>query len=145
MRCIIQRVRKASLVVEGEASGEIGAGVVALIGIERGDGEREAERMVERIVSYRLFADERGRMNRSLLDAGGALMLVPNFTVAADTKKGTRASFSTAADPEAAASLFSRLAEAIGDLGITPVLGRFGARMEVSLVNDGPVSFILEV
>ncbi len=144
MRCIVQRVRRASLVIEGVPSGEIGVGVVALVGIERGDSERTAERMAERIASYRLFADDEGRMNRSLLDVGGGLMLVPNFTVAADTKKGTRASFSTAEGPERAKPLFARLAQAVERRGIRPVLGRFGAQMEVALVNDGPVTFILE-
>ena len=123
--------------------GEIGAGILALIGIERGDDLAQMERLLTRVLTYRIFADEAGRMNLSLSDIGGGLLLVPQFTLAADTRKGTRPGFSTAATPEAARALFTELLALARNRHGRVASGEFGAHMEVSLVNDGPVTFWL--
>lgn len=132
------------MLVGGETAGRIGRGVLALVGVERGDGEREAQRLAERVLGYRIFADAEGRMNRSLADIGGGLLLVPQFTLAADTKSGTRAGFSTAAAPEDGRRLFERFVQLCRDRHPAVAMGRFGADMQVSLVNDGPVTFWLQ-
>lgn len=145
MITVIQRVSSASVSVAGEELGRIGTGLVALVAVERGDGEAQARRLLERVLTYRVFPDEQGRMNRSLLDAGAGLLLVPQFTLAADTDKGTRPGFSKAAEPEAGRRLFQVLLGAARErLGAVPA-GRFGADMKVALVNDGPVTFRLRV
>jgi D-aminoacyl-tRNA deacylase len=144
MIALIQRVSAARVSVGGEVVGAIGRGVLALIGVRRGDGEPQVERLLERLLTYRVFADAQGRMNLSLREVGGGLLLVPQFTLAADTKKGTRASFSPAAEPAQAQRLFARLLERAGESYAPVSAGVFGARMEVSLVNDGPVTFWLE-
>lgn len=131
--------------VEERETGRIGAGLVVLVGVERGDTEREAERLLERLVTYRVFPDDEGRMNLSLQDVGGNLLLVPQFTLAADTRKGTRAGFSTAAAPEEGARLFGRLVAAARKRVPGVQTGEFGAHMRVALTNDGPVTFWLEV
>ena len=144
MIALIQRVAQARVVVDGSAVGEIGAGVLALIGIEKGDGEPQACRLLERVLGYRIFADSEGKMNRSLTDIKGGLLLVPQFTLAADTNKGMRPSFSSAAPPsegEKGFDLFASLARASYSDVET---GRFGADMKVHLVNDGPVTFWLQ-
>jgi D-aminoacyl-tRNA deacylase len=144
MIALIQRVSESEVRVGGEVVGAISRGILALIGVQRGDSEASAERLLERLLSYRVFGDEAGRMNLSLREVGGGLLLVPQFTLAADTKKGTRAGFSPAAPPEEAQRLFSLLLER-ARLTYAPVsAGVFGAHMEVSLVNDGPVTFWLE-
>ena len=131
------------MTVGDERVARIGPGLLALIGVERQDGEREAGRLLERVCGYRVFPDDEGRMNVSLVDAGGELLLVPQFTLAADTDKGTRAGFSRAADPAEGQRLFDYLvARAQRQLGAVQT-GRFGAHMAVSLVNDGPVTFWL--
>ncbi|MCB1886382.1 MAG: D-tyrosyl-tRNA(Tyr) deacylase [Rhodocyclaceae bacterium] len=144
MIALIQRVTEARVVVEGETVGAIGPGLLALIGIEREDAEANATRMIERLLGYRVFQDDADRMNRSLRDVAGGLLLVPQFTLAADTRKGTRPGFSTAAEPARANALFEHLlglARAAHD----PVeSGRFGAEMFISLTNHGPVTFRLE-
>ena len=125
-------------------SEEIDRGIVALVGIEKGDSPASIRRMGERLVSYRLFPDEQGSMNLSVTDVGGDILLVPNFTVAADTKKGTRAGFSTAAAPDYGKQLFHQLAERLTAIHPATVTGIFGADMQITLTNDGPVTFILE-
>jgi D-aminoacyl-tRNA deacylase len=141
---LIQRVTCAQVVVAGECVGRIDAGLLALIGIVPADNEQSAARLLERLLSYRVFADEAGRMNRSLSDIQGGLLLVPQFTLAADTRSGTRPGFSTAAAPEMAAPLFDALVNAARGAHPVVAAGRFGADMQVSLVNDGPVTFWLE-
>jgi D-tyrosyl-tRNA(Tyr) deacylase len=118
--------------------------VLALIGVERGDGEREATRLAERVLGYRIFPDAEGKMNRSLADIGGGLLLVPQFTLAADTRSGTRPGFSTAAAPEEGRRLFDVLLNLCREKHAAVATGRFGADMQVSLVNDGPVTFWLQ-
>jgi len=142
---LVQRVSEAEVTVGGESVGAIGAGILALVGVERGDGEPEAERLVERVLGYRIFADAEGKMNLSLADTGGALLAVPQFTLAADTRKGARPSFSSAAPPAEGERLFGRfVALARARVGAVAT-GRFGAEMRVRLVNDGPVTFWLQV
>ncbi len=130
--------------VAGETVGSIGPGLLALIGVRPSDTERDAERLLERLLGYRIFDDGQGRMNLSLQDAGGGLLLVPQFTLAADTHKGTRPGFSTAAPPEQASRLFSHLHQTARSRHPVVASGVFGATMQVSLVNDGPVTFWLE-
>jgi len=137
---LLQRVSEASVTVEGETIGAIGRGILALIGVERGDSEAEADRLIEKIVAYRIFPDDAGKMNRSLRDVGGSLLAVPQFTLVADTKSGTRPSFSSGASPADGERLFAYFAKKSGAAS-----GRFGADMKVSLVNDGPVTFWLQV
>jgi D-aminoacyl-tRNA deacylase len=144
MIALIQRVNGASVTVDARTVGQIGRGILALIGIERGDGAAQAERLLDRVLSYRIFEDDAGRMNRSLADIGGGLLLVPQFTLAADTRKGTRPGFSTAAAPEVARALFAALGETARTRHAEVALGEFGAHMQVSLVNDGPVTFWLQ-
>ncbi len=144
MLSLIQRVSEARVAVDGEVVGAIGPGLLALVGIEPDDGPAQIERMAERLLGYRVFADEAGRMNRGLADTGGGLLLVSQFTLAADTRSGMRPGFSTAAAPELAEPLFNRLVQACRARHRPGVeTGRFGAHMVVSLVNDGPVTFLL--
>jgi D-aminoacyl-tRNA deacylase len=142
---LVQRVNRASVAVGGETLGEIGAGLLALIGVERGDGEPEAQRLAERVLGYRVFADAEGKMNLSLRDVGGGLLAVPQFTLAADTKSGTRPGFSTAASPADGERLFDSFVFLVKKQIPQAASGRFGAHMQVSLVNDGPVTFWLQV
>lgn len=144
MIALIQRVTEASVRVDGEVVGRIGAGLLALIGVERDDDAGNAARLAERVLTYRVFPDDAGRMNRSLLDAGGGLLLVPQFTLAADTRKGTRASFSSAASPERARELFEHLVALARGRCPDVETGVFGADMAVALVNQGPVTFRLD-
>lgn len=141
---LLQRVTEASVTVDGEVVGAIGAGLCVLVGVERDDGETEAGRLAERLLAYRVFPDDAGRMNRSLADTGGGLLLVPQFTLAASTRKGNRASFTGAASPEDAERLFGALVEAARRRHGDVATGRFGADMQVALVNDGPVTFWLK-
>lgn len=143
MLALIQRVSEAAVRVDGEVVGQTGPGLLALVGIEPGDGEVQIARMADRLLAYRVFADAAGRMNRSLADTGGGLLLVSQFTLAADTRSGNRPGFSTAAPPEEAEPLFDRLVAACRARHPGVETGRFGAHMEVSLVNDGPVTFLL--
>lgn len=142
---LLQRVSGAEVVVAGERVGRIDAGLLVLLGVEAHDDEASAERLVERLLTYRVFSDEQGRMNRSVLDAGGGLLLVPQFTLAADTKKGRRPSFACAAPPAEAERLFARAVEIARGYPLAVETGRFGADMQVSLCNDGPVTFWLQV
>ncbi len=143
MIALIQRVTHAEAKVAGQLVGRIGHGLLALIGVERGDGEKQAARLLERLLDYRVFADTDGRMNLSVRDVHGGLLLVPQFTLAADTRKGTRASFTPAAPPEQGRVLFDYLLAEAADLHPEVASGRFGADMQVSLTNDGPVTFWL--
>jgi len=142
---LLQRVSTASVSVDGAIVGRIERGLLVLLGVQRGDGEREAERLIERLVTYRVFADDAGRMNRSVLDVGGGLLLVPQFTLAADTSQGTRPGFSRAAEPDHGRRLFDHAASIARQRLSTVQTGVFGANMQVALVNDGPVTFWLEV
>lgn len=145
MIALLQRVSEAGIAVQGEQIAAIGRGVVALVAVEQGDGDAEAERMAERILGFRLFADGQGRMNLDIAAVGGELLVVPQFTLAAATDSGHRPSFSGSAPPEEAHRLFDALVGAIRATGQAVVTGRFGANMQVSLVNDGPVTFSLRV
>lgn len=143
MIALIQRVAEAGVSVDGRVIARIGRGILALVGVERGDGEREAERLAARVADYRVFPDAAGRMNISLADARGALLAVPQFTLAADTRKGARPSFSSAAPPDEGERLFESFVAHCRRLVPEVSVGRFGADMNVSLVNDGPVTFWL--
>lgn len=144
MLALIQRVTSASVHVDGIAIGEIGPGLLALIGVEPGDGDARIARMADRLLGYRVFADDLGRMNRSLADTGGGLLLASQFTLAADTRSGMRPSFTTAAPPPEAERGFNQLVAICRQKHPGRVeTGRFGAHMTVSLVNDGPVTFLL--
>ena len=145
MIALIQRVRSASVDVAGERIGEIGPGILALVGVAAGDTAQDADRLLERILTYRIFPDEEDRMNRNLVTTGGGLLLVSQFTLAADTRKGTRPGFSTAAPPDVARGLFDDLVGAARDRhrGLVAT-GRFGADMQVCLVNDGPVTILID-
>jgi D-tyrosyl-tRNA(Tyr) deacylase len=141
---LLQRVKQGWVEIEGRIVGEIDTGLVVLVGVQKGDDERKAERLLQRLLGYRVFADAEGRMNLSLRDIGGGLLLVPQFTLAADTRKGARASFSSAAPPEQGERLFNYLLER-AEAEFSPVAhGVFGADMQVALTNDGPVTFWLE-
>jgi D-aminoacyl-tRNA deacylase len=142
---LLQRVSEASVAVRGRPVAQIGRGLLVLVGIERGDGEAEAGRLLERLIGYRVFPDAAGRMNLSLVDTSGELLLVPQFTLAADTNKGTRAGFSTAAAPEDGQRLFETLVALARQRLGRVATGEFGADMQVALVNDGPVTFWLQV
>jgi D-aminoacyl-tRNA deacylase len=144
MIALIQRVSEAQVRIEGECIAAIARGVLALVGVAAGDGADQAERLLERVLSYRVFPDDAGRMNLSLREVAGGLLLVPQFTLAADTRKGTRASFSTAAAPEVAERLYGQLVERARNAYPAVYSGVFGAHMEVALVNDGPVTFWLQ-
>ena len=144
MIALIQRVSQAQVHVGGELVGKIERGVLALIGVQRGDTNASAERLLERVLSYRVFPDAEERMNQSLRAIGGGLLLVPQFTLAADTHKGTRAGVSSAAEPGEAQRLFTSLVACARGLYAPVSAGVFGAHMQVSLVNDGPVTFWLE-
>jgi len=144
MLALIQRVTSASVAVDGAVIGAIGPGLLALVAVEPGDTHTQIQRMAERLLGYRVFADAEGRMNRSLAETGGGLLLVSQFTLAADTKSGMRPSFTTAAPPAEAERRLDRLVELCRQRHAPGVeTGRFGAHMVVSLVNDGPVTFLL--
>ena len=140
----MQRVSRARVLVEGEIRGEIGRGLCVLVGVANDDSEAEAERFAGRVARLRVFEDEDGRFDRSLLDVGGEALVVSQFTLIADTAKGNRPSFGHAARPEHAEPLYDRFCLALRDLGVRVETGVFGARMEVELANDGPVTIVLD-
>lgn len=145
MIALLQRVSEATVIVNGNMVGEISCGILALIGVERGDSEKQLERLLQRMLAYRIFPDEADRMNLDLRQAGGGLLLVPQFTLAADTGRGNRPSFTSAAPPEEGERLFNLMVDlAKRELGAVQT-GIFGADMKVHLVNDGPVTFWLQV
>ena len=144
MRAVIQRVERASVSVEGEIRGQIGAGFLVLIGVEEGDGDADFRYIAEKVPNLRVFEDEQGKMNRSLLDVGGELLAVSQFTLLGDARGGRRPSFITAARPETADHMYERLVADWRARGIRVETGVFGAHMKVSLVNDGPVTILLD-
>jgi D-tyrosyl-tRNA(Tyr) deacylase len=145
LKALIQRVTEASVSVDDAVIGEIQQGLLVLLGVERADDEQAVERMATRLLAYRVFADDVGKMNRSVTDIGGSLLVVSQFTLAADTRKGLRPSFSCAADPDKALQLYQLLVETIRERHCHVATGRFAADMKVQLINDGPVTFMLEV
>jgi D-tyrosyl-tRNA(Tyr) deacylase len=145
MRAVIQRASKAGVTVDGEATGAIGTGLVVLAGVAADDTERDAEVLAVKIVGLRIFPDDDRKMNRSIVDVGGSVLLVSQFTLLADVRKGRRPAFTTAAPPDVAERLLGVLAAAIEAEGVEVQHGRFGAMMEVSLVNDGPVTIVIDV
>lgn len=144
MKVLLQRVREASVSVDGECISVIGPGLLVFAGAEKGDGEQAPARLACRLLGYRVFVDDNRRMNRTVVEAGGELLVVPQFTLAADTRKGTRPSFSSAAPPEQGEALYEALVAELARSGVTVATGRFGADMQVALINDGPVTFLLE-
>lgn len=145
MKALIQRVKYANVVVDGKTIGAIDEGILALIGVEKGDDEAKADKLLHRLLNYRIFSDDEGKMNRSLIDINGGLLLVSQFTLAAETHKGLRPGFSTAAPPAEGERLFNYLIENAKAGHKNVETGEFGADMKVSLLNDGPVTFMLEV
>lgn len=145
MRAVVQRVASASIVVDGETVGAIERGLLVLLGVEVGDGEPGANAMADKIARLRVFQDDDGRMNRSVLDVGGGVLVVPNFTVAGDTRRGRRPSFDNAMKPPESARLYERVADAIEGEGVCVQRGVFGASMRVELVNEGPVTLLVEI
>ena len=145
MKALIQRVSSASVSVAGDVVGEIENGLLVFVGIEKGDTHAQGQRMAERLLSYRVFSDPEGKMNLSVADVDGGLLMISQFTLAADTKKGKRASFSSAAPPKEAEAIFDSLVEELSSQHPHVATGQFGADMRVSLINDGPVTFLLTV
>lgn len=144
MRCLIQRVSEARVDIDGETVGQIGPGMLVLVCAMQGDGEAEAAQLARKTVNLRIFRDDEGRMNRSLLDVGGAALIVSQFTLAADTSRGNRPGFSSAAAPAEGEALYERFCELVREYGVEVATGRFGAEMAVRLTNDGPVTIWLE-
>jgi D-aminoacyl-tRNA deacylase len=145
MRAVVQRVSRAEVRVSGEVVGRIGPGLLVLLGAGRGDGPAQVDQMVDKIVNLRIFEDDAGKMNRSLLDVGGGLLAVSQFTLYGDARKGRRPSFVDALEPAAAEALYLQFVDKARAAGVTPVeTGRFGAMMQVELVNDGPVTILLD-
>lgn len=145
MITVIQRVSHAEVRVEGQVVGQIDRGLLALVAIEKGDTDNEAQRLADRLLGYRLFSDAEGKMNLSVQDIQGGVLLVSQFTLAADTRKGMRPSFTPAADPATGRQLFDRLVEYVRERHGTVATGQFGADMQVALINDGPVTFTLRI
>jgi D-tyrosyl-tRNA(Tyr) deacylase len=145
VRAVCQRVSRARVTVGGAVTGELGHGLVVLLGVGRGDTSEHADRLAGKIARLRVFEDDSGRFARSVLDTGGAALVISQFTLIADTRKGTRPDFSGAAPPEDAEPLYDRFADAIGELGVTVARGVFGATMDVELVNVGPVTIVVDV
>lgn len=144
MKALIQRVTAAEVRVAGAVVGSIGPGLLVLLGVERGDNPDNSARMADKLLAYRVFADAEGRMNRSVVEAGGGLLVVSQFTLAADTSRGLRPSFSSAAAPAEAEALYTALLELLRGRHQPVASGRFGAAMQVQLTNDGPVTFLLQ-
>lgn len=144
MRAVVQRVNEASVAVEGEEVGRIGHGILVLLGVGHEDGPEDVKSMAEKVVNLRIFADEQGKMNRSLLDVDGGLLVVSQFTLWGDCRKGRRPSFVAAAEPAIAEALYEAFMDHAKSLGVTVASGRFQEMMEVSLVNDGPVTLLLD-
>ena len=142
---LLQRVSRASVAVEDRTIAEIGAGLLVFVAVETGDTEAQAGRLLERLLAYRVFADDRGRINLNVREAGGSLLLVPQFTLAADTRKGNRPGFSKAAPPALGRTLFDYMAQLGADAPVPVATGRFGATMQVDLCNEGPMTFWLRV
>lgn len=144
MKCLIQRVKKASVTINGELYSKINAGILALLGVEKGDSIENAEKLAEKILKLRIFEDENGKMNKSLLDTKGEMLIVSQFTLCGDCKKGTRPSFDKSEKPELANKLYEDFVNIVKKAGVKTDTGKFGAMMDVELINDGPVTFMLE-
>ncbi len=144
MKAIIQRVSSSSVSIDNEVVGQIGAGLNILLGIEKGDGEKEVDKLVNKIINLRIFADGAGKMNRSLLDSGGEALIISQFTLAASVKKGRRPGFDKSATPQEAKKLYETFVHGVKEAGVGVQTGEFGAMMEVSIQNDGPVTFIID-
>ena len=144
MKALIQRVTEASVTVDHQIIGEINQGLLVLLGVEKHDDEATVDKMVDRLLAYRVFSDADGKINLSVTDIDGSLLVVSQFTLAADTKKGLRPGFSLAAKPDIAEKLYQLLVEKIRQKSITVATGKFGGDMKVALVNDGPMTFLLE-
>jgi D-tyrosyl-tRNA(Tyr) deacylase len=145
VKALLQRVARASVQVEGRCVGDIGPGLLVFLGLDAGDGREQGDRLLDRLLAYRMFADDQGRMNSSVADAGGGVLLVSQFTLSADTRKGLRPSFSSAMPPAAAQPLYDWMLTELRARHPRVAAGEFGANMQVSLINDGPVTFLLEV
>ena len=145
MRAVVQRVSSAAVEVDGSVVGRIGPGLLVLVGVAPGDDEEDCRVLAAKLAGLRIFPDQQGRMNRSVQDAGGAMLIVSQFTLLGDVSRGRRPSFTGAAAPERAEHLVARLAAVVAAAGIPCETGRFGARMAVSLVNDGPVTLVVDV
>jgi D-aminoacyl-tRNA deacylase len=145
MRAVVQRVRRASVVVDGEVVGAVGAGLMALVGVTHDDDEAAARKLAEKLAGLRVMADEAGTMNCSVLDTGGEILVVSQFTLYGDVSRGRRPSWVAAARPEQAEPLVEVVVDALKRLGVPVATGRFGADMQVELVNDGPVTILLEI
>ena len=144
MRSVIQRVSSATVEVDGQVVGRIGRGLLVYLGVGKGDSEQDAEFMAEKIANLRIFADDEGKMNRSVLDIAGQVLLVSNFTLQGDCRKGRRPGFDGAAEPAIAERLYDKTAQLIAEKGLKVAKGVFGANMQVSSINDGPVTFVLD-
>ncbi len=144
MKAVVQRVSEASVEIDGNVVGAVGAGLLVLLGVEAGDGVAAADRLARKLAALRIFEDEAGKMNRSVLEVGGSLLVVSQFTLLADLRKGNRPSFIAAAPPEQAEPLYEHFCAALRAQGLSVATGRFGARMAVRLVNDGPVTIWLD-
>jgi len=144
MRAVIQRVLEAKVEVEGAVVGRIGKGLLVYLGVGKGDTEKDAEFMADKLVNLRIFADEGGKMNRSVIEIGGGVLLVSNFTLHGDCRKGRRPGFDAAAEPTPAETLYERVISLIGQSDVPVASGSFGAYMHVSSINDGPVTFLLD-
>jgi D-tyrosyl-tRNA(Tyr) deacylase len=145
MRAVVQRVTRGSVTVDRQTVGAIDHGLLVLIGVARGDSEKQADYLAEKIAQLRIFEDDSGKMNRSLLDTGGSMLVVSQFTLLGDCRKGRRPSFAEAAPPEQAETLYSHFVRKVALMGVPTATGRFRASMQVSLTNDGPVTLVLEV
>ena len=144
MRAVIQRVREGKVEVEGEVVGQVGRGLLVYLGVGKEDGQPDAEFMADKLVNLRIFPDEAGKMNRSVMDIGGGVLLISNFTLYGDCRKGRRPGFDAAGLPEAAEALYEKVAELIARSDVPVARGSFGAYMQVSSINDGPVNFLLD-
>lgn len=145
MKALLQRVARASVQVEGRCVGDIGPGLLVFLGLDASDGREQGDRLLDRLLAYRMFADDQGRMNSSVADVGGGVLLVSQFTLSADTRKGLRPSFSCAMPPAEAQPLYDWMLAELRARHPRVAAGEFGANMQVSLINDGPVTFLLEV
>ena len=144
MKCLIQRVKRASVTIDGELYSKIDAGILALLGVEKGDSIENAEKLADKVLKLRIFEDENGKMNKSLFDINGEMLIVSQFTLCGDCKKGTRPSFDKSERPELANKLYEDFVTIIKNARIKTGTGKFGAMMDVELINDGPVTFMLE-
>lgn len=145
MKVLIQRVKEASVKIDGELYSSINFGILALVGVEKGDTIEQIQKMAKKVVNLRIFADENDKMNRSLIDINGEMLVVSQFTLCGDCKKGTRPSFDKSENPQRANELYEQFVKEVTDYGVKTQTGKFASMMDVSLVNDGPVTFMIEL